>query len=234
MGIGKPEERFPMLNRLNHRTLVAALTLAASMAATPLVAQAQQDAPPSAATDSPTQPAPAPQPYQVQPQPQPQPQPYYYQPQPQPQPYYYRPMRRRRPQIVGYRTEEREVRSLWIPGLITLGVGYLLDVIGTPVANSISNDRPESDEEDAMAWALIPIAGPIIQLGIGAPHPALPITSGLLQLGGLTMFIAGLTMREEARVPIYEGDADDPTRRVDVQAVPLPGGGQVNVTLTHL
>lgn len=168
--------------------------------------------------------APAPQP---QPYPYPQAQPYTY---PQPQPYF-APQRRAR-RVVGYRTEERAVRGLWVPGVVTFCAGYLLNLIATPVANGLSTDRPESVEEDAWAWSVLPIAGPIVQLVIEAPHPAIPIGSGLLQIGGLALFIAGLTSREQVRLPIREGDPEDPS--LSVSAAPLPGGGLVSLTLTHL
>ncbi len=194
-----------------------------------------QDAPPSSATGSPVaQPAPPPPPQpQPQPQPyyyglQPQPQPYYYGPQPQPQPYYYPPPRGRyRPRIVGYRNEDRAVKALWVPGLVGFCVGYLLDVIATPIANSVSLDRSDAVEEDAWAWSLLPVVGPIVQLAIGAPHPAIPITSGLLQIAGLSLFIAGLSSSESVRVPIYEGEEG---ARADLGLAPLPGGGRVQLS----
>ncbi len=139
---------------------------------------------------------------------------------------------RERP-IVGYRTQTRANPALWGTGLALFLAGYVLDfAVLTPLANAISNDRDGADEEDAWAWSLLPIAGPIIQLGIGAPHPAIPIATGLMQLGGMVLFIWGLTDEQTLRVPVRAGDPEDPNLpTLGFDARPLPGGGELRVDL---
>lgn len=49
------------------------------------------------------------------------------------------------------------------------------------------------------------------------------------------MFIAGLSMEEDVRSPIYEGDPEDPNRtRVDLAARPRAAGMELAVTVRHL
>ncbi len=138
--------------------------------------------------------------------------------------------------IVGYRTETRARTVLWGTGLGLFLAGYVLDWAAlTPLANAISEDRAGADEEDAWAWSLLPLAGPVIQLAIGAPHPAIPITTGLMQLAGMVLFIWGLTDQETVRIPVRAGDPDDPSiPTLGFDASPLPGGGEVRVSLAHL
>lgn len=138
--------------------------------------------------------------------------------------------------IVGYRTETRARTALWGPGLGLFLAGYVLNWAAlTPLANAISEDRDGADEEDAWAWSLLPIAGPVIQLAIGAPHPAIPITTGLLQLVGAVLFVWGVTDQETVRIPVRAGDPDDPSiPTLGFDASPLPGGGEVRVSLAHL
>jgi len=138
--------------------------------------------------------------------------------------------------IVGYREVTRPQAAFWGPGLGLFLAGYVLNfAVLTPIANAISDDRDSAREEDAWAWSLLPIAGPIVQLGVGAPHPAIPITTGLMQIGGLVMFIYGLAEHETVRVPVHAGDPEDPSvPTIAFDASPLPGGGQVTVRLTHL
>ncbi len=141
-----------------------------------------------------------------------------------------------RPRIVGYRETTQSRPALWGPGLGIFLAGYVLNFAAfTPLANAISSDRDGASEQDAWAWSLLPLAGPIVQLGIGAPHPAIPITMGLMQIGGLVMFIYGLAEQETVRVPVHVGDPDDPNiPTISFDASPLPGGGQFTVRLTHL
>ena len=143
---------------------------------------------------------------------------------------------RGRRNIIGYRDVQQNPPELWGTGLGLFLAGYVLDfAILTPIANAISVDRTGADEQDAWAWSLLPIAGPIVQLAIEAPHPAIPIATGLMQIGGLVLFILGLTETQEAQVPIFEGSPDDPNMlRVGADLAPVDGGGVLNVTLTHL
>ncbi len=144
------------------------------------------------------------------------------------------PVRRGRA-VVGHRDVERPNTALWGTGLALFLAGWVLDFAAfTPLANAISDDRPPEVEEDSWAWSLLPLVGPWIQLGLEAPHPAIPITLGLLQLAGAGMIIAGLVTRQTIRVPIYEGDPEAPgSARVDLGVAPSLGGGVLTVALAH-
>ncbi|MBX3272088.1 MAG: hypothetical protein KF729_17615 [Sandaracinaceae bacterium] len=186
----------------------------------PAAAAPVVSAPPPAASVSP---APAPQPVYAAP----------YAPLYAPAPAYPAPTGRHRP-IVAYRNETRAPPALWGTGIGLFLAGYVLNLAITPLANGISDDRDPAIEQDAWAWSLLPVVGPIVQLGLGAPHPAIPITTGLLQLVGAVLFAVGLTETESVRVPVRAGDPEDPnvpTLGFDVD--PLPGGGQVRVSLQH-
>ena len=140
---------------------------------------------------------------------------------------------RNRP-IVAYRNETRAPPSIWGTGLGLFIAGYVLNLAITPLANAISDERSPADEQDAWAWSLLPVVGPMVQLGVGAPHPAVPITTGLLQLVGVVLFTWGLTESESVRVPVRLGDPQDPnvpTLGFDVDS--LPGGAQIRVSLQH-
>lgn len=204
--------------------------------ATPVVASAQAPQPlpppPAQAAPAPAQQAhvtPAPQPVYVQ-------QPYVAQPYPPAAAPYYPPAPSRHRQIVGYRDVERTNVPVWASGLALFLAGWVLDfAIFTPVANAISTDRPQSVEEDSWAWSLVPIAGPWVQLALEAPHPAIPITMGLLQVAGVSMLIAGLVTSQSVRVPVYAGDPEDPSmRRLDVSAAPTLGGASLLLTYRQL
>lgn len=145
------------------------------------------------------------------------------------------PRDRRGRMLVGTRHEIQNDRGMWGAGLGLFLGGWVLDIVGTALANAISTDRTDAMEQDAQAWSILPLAGPVIQLGIQAPHPAIPITSGLMQIAGLVMFITGMTSQHDAEVPIYAwGDAHDPrTARLGFDLAPTQGGAVGTLTL-HL
>jgi hypothetical protein len=137
------------------------------------------------------------------------------------------------PQPQRYEIETRSRKSLWMPGIILLGLGWFANfTLATPVANAVSSDRDGADEEDAWAWSVVPIVGPIAQLTIGAPHPAIALTMGLFQIGGLALFIAGLVSKEEVEVPVRGIRVGSAT--VDAGFRPLQGGGVLEVAITHM
>jgi hypothetical protein len=143
---------------------------------------------------------------------------------------------RGRPERVqtGVRTERQTDRGLWGGGIGLFLAGWVLDfAVLTPLANAMSTDRTDAAEQDAWAWSLLPIAGPVIQLGVGAPHPAIPITTGLMQIGGLVMFILGMTTFHDTEVPVYAfGDPHDPrTARLSMDVSPMGDGAYATLTL---
>lgn len=137
--------------------------------------------------------------------------------------------------LVGTRHEMQNDRGLWGAGLGLFLAGWVLDMAGTGIANAMSTDRTDADEQDAQAWSILPFAGPIIQLAIEAPHPAIPITSGLLQITGLVMFVLGMTSQHDAEVPIYAWGptADARTPRLGLEVAPTQGGAMGTLSL-HL
>jgi hypothetical protein len=153
-----------------------------------------------------------------------------------PPPSDFAPYDRRGRRLVGTRRETQNDRGLWGAGLGLFIAGWVLDIAGTAIFNAVSNDRLPASEEDAMAWSIVPWFGPIIQLAIQAPHPALPLVSGLMQIGGTILFVLGLTSEHEAEVPIYAfGDPHDPaTARIGLDVAPTEGGAYATVTLHTL
>jgi hypothetical protein len=146
---------------------------------------------------------------------------------------YFAPVDRRGRTLIGTRTETRTDRGLWGAGLGLFLAGWVLDIAGTAIFNSVSNDRDGAAEEDAMAWSILPWVGPFIQLGIQAPHPALPLASALLQVGGTVLFVLGITSESQVEVPVYAwGDPDDAaTARLGLDVSPTEGGAYATLTL---
>jgi hypothetical protein len=140
---------------------------------------------------------------------------------------------RRGRMLVGTRHEMQSDRGLWGLGLGLFLAGWALDIAGTAIFNAVSDDRDGAQEEDAMAWSILPFVGPFVQLGLEAPHPALPITSGLLQITGLVLFVLGMTSQHDAEIPVYAfGDPSDArTARLGLDLSPTAGGAYATLTL---
>lgn len=135
--------------------------------------------------------------------------------------------------LVDTRHENQPDRGLWGTGLGLFLAGWVLDIVGTAIFNAASDDRSGANEEDAQAWSLLPIVGPLVQLGIEAPHPALPLTSGLLQISGLVLFVVGMTSNHDVEIPVYAwGDPHDAaTARLGLDITPTNGGAYASLTL---
>ncbi len=131
--------------------------------------------------------------------------------------------------LIGTRHEMQNDRGLWGTGLGLFLAGWVIDIAGTAIFNAASNDREGALEQDAMAWSIVPWVGPMIQLGLQAPHPALPIMSGLLQLGGTVLFIFGLSTQHDVEVPIYGWPG---MARIGFAVAPTEGGAIASATLT--
>ncbi len=161
-----------------------------------------------------------------------QPPPGYGQPQPQPYPQgtyaptYQAPTYLAPPQRqVRYEDRETNIKALWIPGVITFGVSWVLSGSFGSLSNS-----------DYATWMWIPLVGPWASLGYAATEDETigSVIGGITQAAGLTMFVLGLTLTRTVRVAVYALDEDDarsPTLALD--AAPLPGGGRVDLTLSH-
>lgn len=146
---------------------------------------------------------------------------------------YFPPRDRHGRTLTGTRHELQNDRGMWGAGLGLFLAGWVLDVAGTAIFNAVSLDRADAQEQDAMAWSILPLVGPVIQLGIGAPHPALPITSGLLQITGCVLFILGMTTQRDVEIPIYAwGDPHGArTASLGLDIAPTDGGAYATLTL---
>ncbi len=135
--------------------------------------------------------------------------------------------------VIGTRHEQRPDGPLWGGGLAMFLAGWALDIAITAGANAISHDRTDAAEQDAQAWSIVPLVGPLVQLGIEAPHPAIPIFTELLQIGGLVMFVLGLTNTHDTEVPIYAfGDPHDArSARLGMGLATTAGGAYATITL---
>jgi hypothetical protein len=133
--------------------------------------------------------------------------------------------------VIGTRHEQQSDRGLWGGGLGLFIAGWALDILSVPIANAI---HPRDNWTDSLAWGVLPIAGPVGQLTVGAPHPALPITFGIMEIAGAIMFIMGVTSTHDAEVPVYAlGDPRDPmTPRLAFSVAPSDSGGFASATLT--
>lgn len=102
-------------------------------------------------------------------------------------------------------------KSLWIPGVALFGAGWLFALIADFTSLVFRSD-PCTRWVSETAW--IPLAGPAIAAGgqgyIGAGctsrifNPlgtALAVLDTVLQVGGVTMFVLGLTIKESEVVP---------------------------------
>lgn len=93
--------------------------------------------------------------------------------------------------------------GLWIPGLAMFGAMYLTTI---SVASIIADGAYDPDRRDAASWLYIPVLGPWAYLP-NATRPGAPwvVLDGLVQAGGATMFIVGLTVRKQYLVYYAEG-----------------------------
>jgi hypothetical protein len=158
----------------------------------------------------------APQPYNA-PQPVYAPQPLY-----APQPYYW-PQPLAAAQRAGappalYRTEERELRGLWITGLALWGVAWVMDWAVTGLSQ---------EPGDLRGVAFVPVVGPWVQLAMGqgsasSEGETLLIADGIAQAAGLAMIVLGAVLKREVRVRERPG--------LSVVVAPARGGASVGLS----
>jgi hypothetical protein len=122
------------------------------------------------------------------------------------------------------RYEMRPRTGLIIAGSIMLGAAYLTTAGVTGYVNAVACNGTSSCS--GVYWPLyVPLVGPFIYFGVGDRSaslyagPAL-VLSGLAQIGGLAMIIAGAVARH--RVPVY---ADGTRVSVSPYVLPTGGGG---------
>jgi hypothetical protein len=107
------------------------------------------------------------------------------------------------------RYESRPMYGLIIAGAVTFGAAYLMTAGITGYINAI--DCSHASPCRTVYWPLyIPVAGPIVYMGVGDKTAAAIVSpvlviSSLAQLGGLAMLVAGAIVRK--KVPVYAEDA---------------------------
>lgn len=133
-----------------------------------------------------------------------------------------------------YIHRSQNMPALWIPGLIGLIGGYVLNVTG--LAWYAESQISYTPSLDWYLYGLIPVAGPWIQLGAPGPQgPAMSIVTGILEGAGLILTILGFALTEEWDEPVYVFNEEDPhSPRLSFSVDSAPGGGAIGTaTLTH-
>ncbi len=120
----------------------------------------------------------------------------------------------------------RANRALVIPGAVSLAVGYGANLIGSLLYSSLRAVAGVDNTDTFLAMSVIPVVGPWLQLPFASSdlEVGFLIGAGLLEAGGLTMLIAGLTF---ARRTVNEVQLSETTTiRVD----PMIGSSAAGLT----
>lgn len=99
----------------------------------------------------------------------------------------------------GYHTEHQSMKGLWIAGISIFAAGYALEILSGGIADAVHGHY----DGKYTYWSLIPVAGPFIVAGheeISAPGKVPFILWGIMQAGGMGMFIGGLAAKKEVWV----------------------------------
>ncbi len=130
--------------------------------------------------------------------------------------------RRSRREPVDYIMEKRSMRGLWIAGISVFAAAYFTDIIVT------------SALDGNVGLAAVPMLGPFLQLDSHSndDYEAVLILSGIMQIGGMAMFIAGLSIKRTKRIPVYAlGDGPDDPLLAVLPGLVGPSGVGVNVMI---
>ena len=140
------------------------------------------------------------------------------------------PTRYRRRRMVGYRIEKQSgIPGLWIPGIVTLGASYLLTNLQ---AHANCNEFADIDCEEAFI-GLIPIAGAFAFAAMDESDAVPWALAGISQLAGATLFVVGMLLDREVRVPDFSaGGAEDAARVSITPGVVGRGGAGLTLSLT--
>lgn len=99
----------------------------------------------------------------------------------------------------GYHTETTTMKGLWIAGISIWGAGYFLSILSGGIADAVEGH----DEGRHTFYNLIPVAGPFITAAhreIEGPGKMPFILWGIMQAGGMGMFIGGLSAKKSVWV----------------------------------
>ncbi len=128
----------------------------------------------------------------------------------------------------GARLETRRSAALMITGGVVFALAYAVSILDSSCAYSSSCSGQ---------WLYVPMAGPFIALGIG-PHSAtdqaLLVVDGILQIGGVAAFVAGMLVTHQVLVYVdYANDAHrPPARRAEWMLTPGAPGAALGATLS--
>jgi len=97
----------------------------------------------------------------------------------------------------------RANRGLVVAGVVSLGVGYVGNLVGSLLYSSLRAVSGVANTDEFLAFSLVPVVGPWLQLPFASSglEVGFLIGAGVLQAAGVTMLIAGLTF---ARRPVTE------------------------------
>lgn len=124
----------------------------------------------------------------------------------------------------GYHPVSRIRKGLVIGGAITFGTIYLTNVLTAAVASDTCNSLGGCSGSGSNLSALyVPVIGPFIQMG--STHSATGnfflVMDGLLQAGGVAMFVAGLAA---PRMVLVRNDLAKAPPKLQITPIPLSFG----------
>jgi|GEM_PF-2932728 len=140
------------------------------------------------------------------------------------------------PPATRYVHHSENIPALYIPGLILLIGGYVVNAAGIAylLADQLATER--SPNLDWYLYGLVPIVGPFLQfLSDGPQAEGVSIITGIAEVGGLVLTILGFALQDEWDEPVYVfNEADPMSPRLSFNLGAAPGGGAiVSASLTH-
>ena len=132
-------------------------------------------------------------------------------------------------------TKTEKITGLIVAGAVVLGSVWALTIVTAAVTSAVTDSNRTGKN---IAYAAIPIAGPLISLADPdndtEDYAVALVASTIVQTGGLTMLILGLTLERE--VPVSSaalGGADGGSLHLATGPVPMGTGAGWALTLTE-
>lgn len=156
-------------------------------------------------------------------------QPVYAQPYAQPRPRVYRvPYEEGMPVPEGGQIISKTRPGLWVPGLGLFLATYGLTALSGSIIADVAEHRDRTERERAARYLYIPVLGPFLFIPHSGPGgETLLVFDGLLQAGGIALFVVGLTMKRQFLVYMAEGPRG---RRFALAPAAAPGGVGLELT----
>lgn len=125
---------------------------------------------------------------------------------------------------VELREHQESIRGLWIPGLITLPLSWILTWAVASTTTRLDGD--------AIEFSYIPILGPWLMLGEPLNgDEGYYVAAGIFQATSALALVLGLAIRRTVREQVWvSGEMVE--LGVDLHLTPAPGGGAASATLT--